>query len=71
MGESPKTVNNSNNIPICLHVGDHESFKVGFNIPMFKSIVWLNFVHMICYASMSLNRMSQITMVMTLQYFGS
>lgn len=32
----PKTVNNFDNILICLHIVHHESLKVGFNIPMFE-----------------------------------
>ncbi len=32
----PKTINNSNNILICLCIIHHESLKVGFNIPVFE-----------------------------------
>ncbi len=32
----PKTINNSDNILICLHIVHHESLKVGFNILVFE-----------------------------------
>lgn len=45
-----KIVNNFDNIPICLHIVHHESFEVGFNIPLFEHyLVELSPHYLLCF----------------------